>query len=376
MLFRASFVVQLVALQQVFAAPQQPKAAEQPKTPAQAGCTNPRIRKEWRSLTVDERKGFTTAVNCLMNKPSKFKKYYPLVETRYDDFVALHVNETGISGQFGHPQDGQPHPGAAFNPFAHDDVHGGGSILPWHRYAIQSYEDALTEECGLKIGLPYWNWFLDSKDAGGDFVKSPLFDPVSGFGGNGKKEKNAGGFGGFGGFGFGGTGGGCITDGPFVNRTLRIGPQGKMAVNNTRCLRRDFNPNVVDQTANKKVLGPLLNSKTYAQFCQVIGMQLHNVGHMSVGGEMMDPFNSVNDPLFFLHHSNLDQLWALWEEQDPKRRTDYSARQGEVFGPDSVMSLGVYGAPWTAKELMDTQNRDGKGKLCFKYEGIPIEKYS
>jgi hypothetical protein len=38
--------------------------------------------------------------------------------------------------------------------FEHDDVHGSGSILPWHRYAIAMFEDALVEECGLKGGMP------------------------------------------------------------------------------------------------------------------------------------------------------------------------------------------------------------------------------
>jgi tyrosinase len=37
---------------------------------------------------------FTEAVNCLMAAPPKFKKYFPIVENRYDDFVALHVNST------------------------------------------------------------------------------------------------------------------------------------------------------------------------------------------------------------------------------------------------------------------------------------------
>jgi hypothetical protein len=47
-----------------------------------------------RALTVDERIKYTQAVNCLMSTPAKFKKYFPVAETRYDDFVALHVNMT------------------------------------------------------------------------------------------------------------------------------------------------------------------------------------------------------------------------------------------------------------------------------------------
>jgi tyrosinase len=92
---------------------------------------------------------------------------------------------------------------------------------------------------------------------------------------------------------------------------------------------------------------------------------------------MMDPFNSVNDPLFFMHHSALDQLWALWQEQDLKRIYDYSASKMEKqpLTPDSPLDMGVFAPQRKAKEVSDTQNRDGKGILCFKYEGLAIEKY-
>lgn len=36
----------------------------------------------------------------------------------------------------------------------HDDVHGEASILPWHRYAISIFEDALVNECGWQMGMP------------------------------------------------------------------------------------------------------------------------------------------------------------------------------------------------------------------------------
>jgi hypothetical protein len=72
-----------------------------------------------------------------------------------------------------------------------------------------------VRDIGIWLSKIDWNWFLDSKDAGGNFTNSPLWDPVSGFGGNGKKEKapDVGGLGGFflGLFGLGGTGGGCIS---------------------------------------------------------------------------------------------------------------------------------------------------------------------
>jgi tyrosinase len=90
---------------------------------------------------------------------------------------------------------------------------------------------------------------------------------------------------------------------------------------------------------------------------------------------MMDPFNSVNDPLFFMHHATLDYIWALWEEQDLTRLADYSAQPGEDFNANTQLSMGLFTPVRLVKDVMDTQNRDGKGILCFKYEGLPIERY-
>jgi tyrosinase len=90
---------------------------------------------------------------------------------------------------------------------------------------------------------------------------------------------------------------------------------------------------------------------------------------------MGDEFNSPNEPLFFLHHANLDHLWATWEEQDLKRLSDYSAQRGEAFSADTQLSMGLFGPVRSVRDVMDTQNRDGKGTLCFKYEALPIERY-
>jgi len=85
---------------------------------------------------------------------------------------------------------------------------------------------------------------------------------------------------------------------------------------------------------------------------------------------MSDEFNSINDPLFFQHHANLDYLWALWQEQDLKRLADYSAQPGEGFTKDTRLEMGVYAPKRLVKQVMDSQNRDGKGVLCFLYEGL------
>jgi tyrosinase len=50
--------------------------------------------------------------------------------------------------------------------------------------------------------------------------------------------------------------------------------------------------------------------------------QLHNIVHGWVGGFrgiMSSVELSPNDPVFFLHHANVDRLWALWQERNPRQ---------------------------------------------------------
>lgn len=220
-------------------------------------------------------------------------------------------------------------------------------------------------------------------------MTSPIFDPVSGFGGNGAKipatDKSSP-------YSHSPNGGGCITDGPLKNLTLRIGPYGKMVAGKPRCLRRDLNPLAVEGSATKKTLSTILNAKTYSKFSSSLSGALHNVGHGGIGGEvsqplssppillfhssnvsckqMSDEFNSINDILFFLHHSNLDYFWALWQAQDTKRLKEFSAP------PGTVLDMGLYAPQRMAEEVLDTENRDGKGVLCYRYEGLKMSDYA
>jgi tyrosinase len=93
---------------------------------------------------------------------------------------------------------------------------------------------------------------------------------------------------------------------------------------------------------------------------------------------MGDALNSINDPLFFMHHGAMDYLWAIWQGDDEKRLHDLDVSKSGTKNAESaaaIMSVGVYGPDRRASELADTQNRDGSGVLCYKYEGLGVEKY-
>src|SRR5262249_6618805 len=43
---------------------------------------------------------------------------------------------------------------------------------------------------------------------------------------------------------------------------------------------------------------------------------LHNLVHCWIGGTM-GKMTSPNDPVFWLHHCNIDRLWAVWQRRHP-----------------------------------------------------------
>jgi len=64
-----------------------------------------------------------------------------------------------------------------------------------------------------------------------------------------------------------------------------------------------------------------------------LNVNLHNRVHVWVGGAM-GPMSSPNDPVFFLHHCNVDRLWAQWWSDDPSR--PYLPKDGEPNPTDPV----------------------------------------
>jgi len=110
---------------------------------------NVAVRREWSSLSNKERKDYTNAVLCLQSKKANTPTaLVPGAKSRYDDFVALHINQTL-------------------------NIHYTGTFLGWHRYYTWQYEQALRNECGYKGYQPYWNW---ANTAATGMEKSSMLD--------------------------------------------------------------------------------------------------------------------------------------------------------------------------------------------------------
>ncbi|KAL0565415.1 hypothetical protein V5O48_016609, partial [Marasmius crinis-equi] len=252
-------------------------------------------------MSDDQKLEYIDAVKCLTSLPSTglIRKE---AKSRFDDFMASHI-------------------------ILADNAHHVGQFLPWHRYFLHYYEKALQDECAYTGMQPYWNWTLDVTEGMDSFVKSPLFDPVYGFGGNG--EDVAGYLGPFNNFSNipGWTlysTGGCIKDGPFASYNLSLGP-GPVE-NVERCIQRSFSADYLVAFTAEEVAN-VTKQPTFEPFrleleggFGVVGPKPHSGMHVTLGGDMFNNYSSPGDPLFYLHHTTIDKIWWEWQMEDPENR--------------------------------------------------------
>ncbi|KAK3314850.1 hypothetical protein B0H66DRAFT_563793 [Apodospora peruviana] len=330
-------------------------------------CTlaNAAKRREWGSLSTNQRKDYTRAVKCLMNKPSRFDPVeVPGAKSRFDDFVAVHINQTL-------------------------GIHGTANFLSWHRYFTWAYEQALRTECGYQGYQPYWNWGRWAQNP----LDSPLFDgSASSMGGNGAFAPhnctNA--------LPTGlncippGNGGGCVASGPFADMSVNLGPisltlvgipglepidfataPGGLLAYNPRCLRRDISSWVSQRWSTDRNSTDLITQSNDIVTFQTT-MQgdfaagdygVHAAGHFTIGGDPGgDLFTSPGDPVFYLHHAQIDRTWWIWQNQKPAERTNAIGGPVSLFDPPPV-------ANGTLQDLVDL------GPLTTPAAGaVPIAK--
>ncbi|KAL6703677.1 hypothetical protein ACN47E_009451 [Coniothyrium glycines] len=320
-----------------------------PLNPRMGTCVDPLKRLEWRQLSSDEKKAYLDAVICLTTTDAI--SGIAGTVNRFDDHVAIHSSQATQNHWVGH-----------FNI--------------WHRYFVATYEKALREDCGYLGAQPFWDWSLDAdpEDLNSTRVfESEIFSTELGFGGNGPKVEptaedlaiiNL----------EGGTGGGCVQDGPFAS------PNFVLNYPEPGCLKRDFIPWVINKHADPKVVEEVLAQPDYPTYASVSEgvpinseLSVHTNGHFGVGGVLgtiAGTANSPGDPLFYLHHANMDRLYWLWQQRDLETRLhevggpitplDYG---GENVTLDFEVNIGPLAGTVTLEQLLNTEGEI----LCYTY---------
>lgn len=349
-------------------------------TSVRAHCHTPKVRKEWRCLSPDERHSWLTAVECLANLPHDPKIVAttdpsislipPINESssHYDDFVYIHMD-------------------------LNVRIHSTGYFLPWHRLYVQTFEDELRSKCGFDGVQPYWDWTKDTAD----FYDATIWSDecYDGLGSWGDPKNDF-----------------QITTGGLkdihlsypvphhIRRNFSLYPNfppgfslpvGVPPIDPTLMLNTTFTSAVVNKTVNS-------NGGDYISFQAMI----ENFGgphpgpHFILGGDMGGtcPFGggppscnpgpkwTSNDPMFFLHHAMIDKVWSEWQHANSSNTDAFAGGTVSWLANSSVLFLQypTGGPPWlntsseipsdglwdytTVGDVLDTVG----GRLCYVYE--------
>ncbi|KAK7432544.1 hypothetical protein QQZ08_000751 [Neonectria magnoliae] len=337
--------------------------------------SNIRIRREWNTFSKKQKKAYVDAVKCIQSKPALTPaSAAPGAKTRFDDFVATHINQTTV-------------------------IHYTGNFLVWHRYFTWLYEEALRKECGYTGTQPYWDWAITAITG---VNRSSIFDGSDYSLGSdglyipGEPDVVLGASSGLPPVYLpAGSGGGCVKTGPFSGMTVNLGPAAldlpgglvSSVTNplawNPRCLKRDLSNVVNRRYANAtSILNNILKPQTVYDFQMMMqgvpgsgDIGIHGGGHYSLGGDPgRDVYTSPGDPVFYLHHSMIDRVWWIWQMLSPlKRQYSSIALQGTntfLNNPasanttfDDYVNYGFAGPKRQIKDLMSTLD----GPFCYVY---------
>ncbi|KAL4936144.1 hypothetical protein BDV06DRAFT_233681 [Aspergillus oleicola] len=305
-----------------------------------SSCIHSRLRREWRTLSPSERLSYLAAAQCLTRTPSINDN-----GTIHDEFALLHSRIGNYS-------------------------HNAAPFLPWHRYFVHLYEKALREHCGYEGSLPYWDWTLDYQN----ILDSPIWQKDIGFGSTATEDNPR------------SINGGCVTDGPFAHFTP-LYYEGEL---NLHCLSRGFRDEATVQRVGNLTMRPdilqrlVLGSEadldrdsgsmvSYFDFL----LRVETASHLTIPYVVQGDFARVtapNDPVFFLHHAQVDRLWWSWQSVSAHRRNEYNgpARYNDDIGArvDDVLEFGNFGENTVVvRDVMDAE----KGTLCYRYDRSVLE---
>jgi tyrosinase len=291
---------------------------------------SPKVRKNVVDLTPEEKKAFVKAVQTLKNTIPEGSDI-----SIYDQFVAVHLAAMGLM-----------YPDAQGPAAGHDGAHESDIFLPWHREFIFRFEKAL-QFVDPNVTLPYWDW-TDPKA-----LEVIFQDDFMGPNGQGVNFEIP---------GIGTVQGGPVMSGSFsaasgwfINPDLHLKSSGESMGELLLRFMQLFPTNTypVPQEDVEQILA--LND--YGTFRSALegffkldtgsqqptpGVFQHNYFHSFVGGATFDPAvgrpeplgtmaalaSSINDPVFWLIHSNVDRLWAEWQKNGHRGKNYYPATGG------------------------------------------------
>lgn len=178
-------------------------------------------------------------------------------------------------------------------------AHSGPAFLPWHRYFLLTLERLLQQAIGdTSFRLPYWDWCSDAD------LPNPTTSEIW-------SATNLGRF-----IGPGWTV--RLAMNPATNALQKVNRQLSRALGARGALPKRDRVRAVIRDQGVYDVSPFGSSSAGGFRNPIEGWvgtaRIHNNVHVWVGGDM-ELSSSPNDPVFFLHHCNIDRAWAAWQEQ-------------------------------------------------------------
>ena len=302
------------------------------------------IRKNAKFLNATERENFVRA--CVMLKADIVNPGAPANQqySKWDQYVAIHQE---IQNAFA--------PGSPSVNFGHGGS-GAYSFFSWHRYFLSRFElDLQSKVAGVM--LPYWDWT----------DPAPIMtDTFLGPNGTVSNEIRSGYF---------------AADAPGTGTNPTPAPLWWPAGLTGWRLHSAFGTQsgplkrgigALSGLPSATDLNQALGKTTYPTFQNAVEsgaglpsfQQMHNGMHGWIGGSGQMSFPSVSpfDPFFYLHHCNIDRLWAMWQADG--HASDYPVSGGN---PQHNRNDIMY--PWVGATL-------GYGTNAAIASSIPMPNFS
>jgi tyrosinase len=284
----------------------------------------------------------------------------------YRDFVGLmrskspqeRVSWVGFANQHGDKDDFKYCP------------HGDWYFLPWHRGFVEMYETAASVLMkNPKFAMPYWDWtelrdypkaFSEPKYKG---RANPLFTP--------------------------GEGDNFEPGGPIARNPLGPNVLTNAIVGQTQVIAKIYKETVYERFGTSKNPGQQnLDASWVVDGGGVQGIMEstpHNQIHNDIGG-FMPQSNSPRDPIFMMHHGNIDRIWAGWNNLgransknklwlDMTFKDNYISPDGKFFtkGVKDFLSTSALGYTYDnlPKPLVTKLDLAREGRLLALMGGPP-----
>ena len=180
--------------------------------------------------------------------------------------------------------------------------HGSPGFLTWHRAYMDVFEKALQCCCDSTISLPFWDW------SSGPSTGVPAACATSTY---------------------------VNRNGDTVPNPLYSGPLPASMGGGMTARRSDVDTRPFDSMAT--AAQNALSSTSFSSFQSMVNGP-HGSVHINVGGQMGSFAGAGFDPIFYLHHGNVDRVWAQWQNTHP----------GTLPANEASLELEPFNKPYSA----------------------------